>query len=131
MSLRSCMKLMIGAVIFTLFYSVGMWIKQWLNIPLPANIIGLLLLVAALFAKVIKLSWIEDCGRIALKHMGLFFIPSIVGTLAFAKLMAPQWLPILTSIVAGTWLVMLVTGLVTKYSARKERSTDESRTLAQ
>ncbi|WP_337101905.1 CidA/LrgA family protein [Paenibacillus sp. YIM B09110] len=125
------MKVMLGAVIFALFYWVGMWIKQWFNIPLPANIIGLLLLVAALFGKVIKLSWVEDCGRLALKHMGLFFIPSIVGTLAFAKLMAPQWLPILMSVVAGTWLVMVVTGLVTKYSARKERSADESRTLAQ
>lgn len=125
------MKLAIGAIIFIAFHLAGVWIKTWLPIPLPANVIGLIMLTIALSAKVIKLSWVEDCGRLALKHMGLFFIPAIVGTMAFAKLFAPHLLSIAVSLAASTCLVMLVTGLVVKHSGGKEHNRDESRTMAQ
>ncbi|MFD1956876.1 CidA/LrgA family protein [Paenibacillus thailandensis] len=125
------MKLAIGASIFILFHLAGVWVKTWLPIPLPANVIGLILLTIALFAKAVKLSWVEECGRLALKHMGLFFIPAIVGTMAFAKLFAPHLLSIAASLVAGTGLVMLVTGFVVKHIGGKERNRDESRTMAQ
>ena len=116
-----------GIAILVLFYWAGVRIETWLHLPLPGNIVGLLLLLTALKMKLIKLEWAAPSAQFGLRHMGLFFIPAIVGASVLLPQFAEDWLPIGVGLVISTLLVIAVTGLVTKFSRRKELEPDASR----
>ncbi|XID92369.1 CidA/LrgA family protein [Paenibacillaceae bacterium WGS1546] len=120
-----------GLAILIVFYFAGVAIETYLNVPLPANVIGMILLAAALFAGLVKLEWIESGSRFMLRHMSLFFVPAIVGTIAFADRIGEHWIFVVLGIVPGTLLVMAATGLVTKALQRKEESPDDAARMAE
>ncbi|WP_025028327.1 CidA/LrgA family protein [Caldalkalibacillus mannanilyticus] len=98
-----------GLAILLAFYFAGALLHAWF-IPLPGNVIGFILLVFALCAGWIKLSWIEETAQFLLKHMLLFFTPVIVGVGVIFSDYRAQWLPIVVSLFVGTFVVMLTTG---------------------
>jgi len=103
-----------GIVIFVLFYLAGVALEK----------------AVALFSGAVKLEWIDRASGRLLRHMGLFFVPAIVGTIAFADLFRTHWLYVGLGVVPGTLLVMAVTGLATKKLSGKGRAADESADLA-
>lgn len=117
-----------GFAIFIAFYLMGLALEKGLSIPLPANVIGLGLLAAALFLGWIKLEWVEASSKIAIRHMGLLFAPAIVGTMIMTKQIQSEWLAIGSSIVMGTLVTMLATGLAIKLwpDRRKQHDAAES-----
>ena len=116
-----------GIAILVLFYWIGVRIEDGLHLPLPGNIVGLLLLLTALTMKLIKLDWTAPAALFGLRHMGLFFIPAVVGASAILPQYAEDWLPIGAGLAVSTLIVVAVTGLVTKYWRRKEFESDAAR----
>lgn len=116
-----------GIAILVIFYWAGVRLEDWLHLPLPGNIVGLLLLLTALKMKLVKLEWTASSAQLGLRHMGLFFIPAIVGASVLLPQFAEDWLPIGVGLVVSTLIVMAVTGLVTKYWRRKELKPDAPR----
>lgn len=103
-----------GLAILFGFQWVGTWIHQLSGIPLPGNVIGLALFTAALFTRLLKLEWVEDSAQFLLKHMMLFCVPVIVGTIAFVPVIISSGVPIILSLVFSTLVTVLVTGWVTQ-----------------
>ncbi|MFD0697146.1 CidA/LrgA family protein [Paenibacillus sp. GCM10027628] len=103
---------MLGFAILLAFNFIGYGIQISLHVPLPGNVIGLILFTAALFAKLVKLKWVESTASFLTSHMMLFFLPFTVGVIAFAPLLGTSWLSICGGIVGGTLAVLIVTGLV-------------------
>lgn len=101
---------MLGIAILLGFNFLGLLLQHWLQIPLPANVIGLILFVAALFLKLIKLEWVEHAAQFLIKHMMLFFAPIVVGTMLFFPLLGEYWVSISISLIMSTIFVLLVTG---------------------
>lgn len=114
-----------GLAILLCFHFAGLLARSLLHVPLPANVIGLLLFIAALFAGWVKLEWVEESAQFLLRHMMLFFAPFIVGTIVFFPVIGGNALGIGLSLVVGTLIVLLVTGKVTTALARKEVLPDE------
>lgn len=115
-----------GYAIFVVFHLLGMGLESWLSIPLPANVIGLGLLTAALFMGIIKLEWVDASSRFTMRHMSLLFAPAIVGTMVFANVLGSQWLSIVMSVAFGALLTMLATGLVIRLWPDRRESHDQS-----
>src|SRR6185437_2140578 len=103
---------MLGLAILLLFYALGALLHDRLHIPLPGNVIGMLLLLAALATRIVKVQWVEKAAGILLKHMMLFFAPLIVGTLAMTKLLAANWLPLVAVTVLSTVITLVATAAV-------------------
>lgn len=111
---------MLGFAILIGFNLLGLILQHWLHIPLPANVIGLILFVMALSFKIIKLEWVEETAQFLLRHMMLFFAPIIVGTIVFFTIFGEQWLPIILSLVGSTIIVLIVTGWITNTIVQNE-----------
>jgi holin-like protein len=115
-----------GFAILLGFNFLGLCIKEWTHVPLPANLIGLMLFTAALFARIVKLEWVEQPAGFLTKHMLLFFVPYLVGTMTFFPYIGAHLASVAVSLVASTFAVLAVTGWVTSAlagrSVRKERS---------
>ncbi|GAA4058650.1 CidA/LrgA family protein [Amphibacillus indicireducens] len=95
-----------------LFLLLAIAIKNILSIPLPATIIGLILLFLALQLKLIKLAWIEKGGRFLMVQLLLFFIPSAVGIVNYDQLLSLDGLWVVLIILTSTAIVLAVTGRV-------------------
>lgn len=99
------------AIVFGIFV-LSVWISQW--VPLPAALIGLLILLVGFFVygdvpQCIAVPW-----QFMLKHMSLFFVPAFVSVpLYHAQIMNDFWALFLTIFVA-TVLCMVVIGAVTE-----------------
>jgi holin-like protein len=91
------------------------------GIPLPAHVLGMILLAAALFAGWVKLEWVADSAGFLLRHMLLFFVPAIVGVITYASLLRQNWLGLGGGLVISVLASLLVTGLVAERLLRFER----------
>ena len=111
-----------GLAILLGFEFMGYVFHQFLRIPLPANVIGLILLVIALFQGWVKLEWIEQSAQFLLKHMMVFFAPTIVGVIVFFSRIGEEWVAITLSLVGSTFLVLLITGWTTSWLANRREA---------
>lgn len=114
-----------GFAILLGFNVLGVVVQSLFNIPLPGNVIGLILFIAALFMKLIKLEWVETSAQFLLRHMLLFFAPLIVGVVVFFPLLGEQWLPIMISLILSTCVVIIVSGWVTQWLTAKKREGEQ------
>lgn len=111
-----------GLAILLGYQFIGYLACQYLHIPLPANVIGLILLVVSLFCGWVKLEWIERSAQFLLRHMMLFFAPIIVGTIVFFSRIGAEWVSISLSLVGGALAVLLITGWSTTWLAEREKT---------
>jgi holin-like protein len=111
---------MLGFTILLGFNLIGVWLQMSLHIPLPGNVIGLILFSGALFAKWIKLEWVETAASWLTGHMMLFFTPIVVGAMAFFPLMVSNWLSLGIGLVGSSIAVLLVSGFITSKLKRPQ-----------
>ena len=75
---------------------------NWLHLPLPANLVGMLMMLTLIVCRVIPLNWVRAGARWLLAEMLLFFVPAVVAVVNYAQLL----------MVEG-WRIFLVIGLST------------------
>ncbi len=80
-----------------------------LPFPFPASVLSLLLLAALLFSGAVKPGRIQNVSGFLTANMGIFFLPSLVGTLEHAETLKNQLLPFLAVTLLTTPVVYLVT----------------------
>lgn len=91
------------------------------NIPIPGNILGMLLLTAALIMGVVRLKDVEEAGKLLLDHLPIFFIPSSVGIMLYFDLIQSQLVGILVPTILSIVIGLYVTGKVVDFYVRKNR----------
>ena len=75
----------------------------------PASVISMLILAALLLTEVVKTKHIQLLSGFFVANMGMFFIPSLVGTLEYAEVLKASFLPFLVITLVTTPIVYLVT----------------------
>lgn len=92
------------------FLAVGEFIVWATGIPIPSSIIGMLLLTAALRARVVRVFWVDKASDFLVKNLGFFFVPAGVGLIDYLGLIKAQWMPIVGASVVSTFIIIAVTG---------------------
>ncbi|MDI3365394.1 CidA/LrgA family protein [Pantoea sp. V108_6] len=98
-----------------LFISVFVASEQlvnWLHLPLPANIVGMLLMLMLIALRVLPLRWVKVGASWLLAEMLLFFIPAVVAVVNYADLLQIDGWRIFVVIAVSTLLVLATTALV-------------------
>jgi holin-like protein len=101
-----------GFAILLICQLLGELISRVLQVPIPGNVLGMVLLLAALLLGLIKLAWVEEAAELLLKHMAMFFVPAGVGVMLYGGMIGREWLPITVATVVSTFVVMAVTGWI-------------------
>ena len=97
-----------------------------LPLPVPASIYGLVLMFAALCTGLLPLKAVEETADFLVSVMPLMFIPAGVGLMKEWGLLKDIWLPFLIIIAVTTVAVMAVTGRITQWLIRREKSGPET-----
>lgn len=92
-----------------IFLFLGAFVKLFITVPIPASMIGLILLLVALSLKIVKLEWVEKGGNWLLAELILFFIPSAVGIVNYDEILSWQGIKTVLLIGLSTFIVIGVT----------------------
>ena len=102
--------------IFIIFVTViSQWIVTKLNIKFPGPLLGMLLLTALMYFKIVDIKFIELSGKFFLKHISLFFIPLLVGAISYLFKAEDDFLIIFIVFLITTIMLIFFTGLTIKY----------------
>ncbi len=102
-------------------YALGEALSYILETRFPGSVIGMLLLLAALHLKWLKVDDIRYVSSFLLGYMPLFFIPAGVSVMASYTLMKGFYLPVIALTLISTMIVMAVTGRLVQYLVQREK----------
>lgn len=109
------MKIFREAIIILGIYLIGELISKGFSLPLPGNIIGMIILLVLLCTKVIKIENVENISTFFLDHLSFFFIPAGVGLISSFTSIKDSLVYILLLCLITTAIVIVTTGLVVQY----------------
>lgn len=92
----------------------GEMLNRLIPLPTPASIYGLVLMLAALQCKIIKVSDVKETSSFMIDIMPLTFIPAAVGLMTFWETIRTNLAAYVIIMVASTILVFFVSGRVTQ-----------------
>ncbi len=80
------------------------------GVPLPTNVIGLLLLAGALATGAVKAERVRPASDVLLRHIILFFVPAVAGIVQFGPQLRHQWPAVVGATVGGVVAATLAAG---------------------
>lgn len=99
-------------VVLALIWFVADFLVRTLHLPLPANLTGMLLLLALVFSHVIDVNWLRQGATWLLAEMLLFFVPAVVAVVNYQDLMKQEGLRIILVLIMSTVAVLASTAWV-------------------
>lgn len=105
------------SILFT-FTFISEILNKIIPLPIPASIYGLVFLFLCLEFKIIKIDQIKDTADFLLAILPIMFVPSSVGFIKALPLMKKYGIQFLIIGVSTTFLVMIVSGLITQLILR-------------
>ena len=101
--------------------TAGSLLSSTLRLPLPGNLTGMLLLLAALWSGVLPLEWVADVANLLVKHLMLFFIPLAVGLIVWQGLFEASGVVIVGSLIGSAVAGVLAAGLAAQFLAKSRK----------
>ncbi|HGM7739782.1 TPA: CidA/LrgA family protein [Serratia marcescens] len=108
-SLLTRLQVPIQVALYAALFLIADRLVQQFHLPLPANIVGMLMLLALILLRILPLSWVKAGSRWLLAEMLLFFVPAVVN---YAQLLMVEGWKIFLVIAISTMLTLGATGLV-------------------
>ncbi len=112
--------------LLVLLFHVGTALVRITALPLPGNLVGMLLLLALLYLGVLRLEQVQDLAVLALKHLNFFFVPFAVGLMSWTGLLATSGVALALSFIGGMIVCLAVTGLIGQHLAVRGGGPDDA-----
>lgn len=100
---------------------LGELLYQWIPLPVPAGIYGLILMLIGLCTGIVPLESVRGTGHFLIEIMPVMFIPAGVGLMASWDVLRPIVVPVAVISVVSTFVVMAASGWVTQAVIRREK----------
>ncbi|AEF47627.1 LrgA family protein [Serratia sp. AS12] len=111
-SLLTRLQVPVQVVLYAVLFLIADRLVKQFHLPLPANIVGMLMLLALILLRILPLSWVRAGSRWLLAEMLLFFVPAVVAVVNYAQLLMVEGWKIFLVIAISTMLTLGATGLV-------------------
>ncbi|ABD68356.1 LrgA [Rhodoferax ferrireducens T118] len=98
--------------------SIGELLARGFSLPFPGPVIGMLLLLLALRAPVVR-EPVAACASFLLSHLSLLFVPVGVGVMTHLGLISQYGVRMLIVIALSTWIGLAVTALTLRLFRKK------------
>ena len=105
-------KMLKAFLIIFLFLGLGELTVYLIQMPVPGNILGMILIFVALKLKLIKLEDVKPASDKLIQYLMLFFVPFGVGLLAYFDFIKAHWIVLTVAAVISTLITLYVTAIV-------------------
>ena len=110
--LSQALKMLVAFAHLFLFLGLGELIVYFIEIPLPGNILGMILIFVALKLKLIKLEAVKPASDMLIQYLMLFFVPFGVGLLAYFDFIKMHWSVLMVAAGVSTLITLYITAIV-------------------
>ena len=114
------------AIIFAICLA-GEFLHRIVGVPLPGNIIGMVLLLILLCLKVLKPEQISGVSGFFLNHLPLFFLPPSIAIMAVGDDILAKWPLLLVLCITFTLVTIAAGGLTTQFLIRLQERHEAKR----
>jgi holin-like protein len=111
----------VQVLIYAGLFVCAEYLVNWLHLPLPANLVGMLMLLALIVCRVIPLNWVR-AGALAAGGNAAVFVPAVVAVVNYTQLLMVDGWRILLVIALSTLMVLGATAWVVDKVYRYEVS---------
>ena len=108
-----------------LYQLIGEIVARLAHLPVPGPVIGMILFFLTLLIKKSVSDEIKSGTSVLLQHLSLLFVPAGTGVMLYLERVGSEFLPIVVSLIASTFIGLAVTALVLKLMTRKSPSTEK------
>lgn len=108
-------------VVLWAIHIICSWVVDWLSLPIPGNVLGMIVLFLLLMTGMVKLEWIHDAASFLLKHLVFFFIPITVGVMTLGDLFLESGFILMLVLIISGAFGMMVTGWTTQLLAKRQK----------
>jgi holin-like protein len=105
---------------------LGYALVAWSHIPLPGNVLGMVLLFVLLASGIVRLQWIEAGASLLLKHLAFFFVAIAVGLMSLGEVLRASGWVLLAVLLASAAVGIVLAGGVTQWFSRKGKARRDS-----
>ena len=102
----------VQVILYAGLFVFAEYLVNWLNLPLPANLVGMVLMLALIVCRIVPLKWVRAGSRWLLAEMLLFFVPAVVAVVNYAQLLMVDGWRIFLVIALSTMMVLAATAWV-------------------
>jgi len=102
----------VQVVLYAGLFVLAEYLVLWLHLPLPANLVGMLILLMLILCRIVPLRWVRAGAAWLLAEMLLFFVPAVVAVVNYAQLLMVDGWRICVVIALSTLLVLGATAWV-------------------
>jgi holin-like protein len=99
------------SLLIALYYS-GTVLVQVFGVPLPGNLVGMLLLLGLFRLGVVRIEQLDEAATLLVQHLNLFFIPLAVGLMAWGGLLGASGAGLGLCLAGSVAICLAVAGLV-------------------
>lgn len=104
---------------------IGELLRKVIDLPIPASVWGLVLMLLLLVTGMVKLEQVKEAGEFLIQIMPLMFVPAAVGLMVSWPELKSMLLPLIIIVIVTTIIVMAVSGKVTQFVIERQREQDE------
>ncbi len=101
---------------------LGELLKYYIDLPIPASIYGLCLMLLLLVTKVIKLENVKETGTFLIEIMTITLIPTTVGLIVSWNELKEMLVPMMVISIITTIIVMVVSGYVVQFVIKSKEN---------
>lgn len=109
-----------GLIVFLLFLLLGEFIAQLFSLPVPASVLGMLMLFITLVIRGGITSELKASSNGILPYLPLFIVPASVGIVNFMGLLEQEGLALLSAIVISLLVGIPVCGLLAQSLIKRQ-----------
>ena len=102
----------VQVLLYAAIFVFAEYLVRWLHLPLPANLVGMVLMFSLILCRVIPLSWVRAGSRWLLAEIRLFFVPAVVAVVNYVQLLMVDGWRIFAVIALSTLMVLGATAWV-------------------
>ena len=121
------MKFFRESILLLSIYFAGEIISKLLNLPIPGNIIGMILLFVLLTSNIIKVEKVENLANFFLDHLAFFFIPASVGLMTSFVSLKGSIFKIILLCILTTIIVIGITGITVQFICKNKSTNKKSK----
>ena len=119
--MRTIWKLLWQTAILTAIFVGCDQLTRLTGIPLPGNVLGVIVLFFLLLTGIIKESHISLAAEFLLRHLVFFFVPIAVGLMQWGSVFYDYGWVLAAAIVGSTALPLVIVGFMAKVLRRAPR----------
>lgn len=119
--MRQTWRLLWQTAVLTVIFKACSFLVEAADLPVPANVLGIVILFLLLFSGIIKEEYVSEAATFMLKHLPFFFVPIAVGLMDWGGVFYDYGLVLLIAILVSSLLPLLAVGWLAQMRKKDEK----------